>query len=78
MKLAILGTGFIVKEGILPALKEVPEIEAAAIFARPSSKEKAEKLASAHDIPRVYTDYDALLADPEIEFAYGDTIADFK
>ena len=70
MKLAILGTGFIVKEGILPALKEVPEIEAAAIFARPSSKEKAEKLASAYGIQQVYTDYDALLADPEIDFVY--------
>ena len=41
MKLAILGTGFIVKEGALPALKEVPEAEVAAIFARPSSKEEA-------------------------------------
>ena len=36
MKLAILGTGLIVKEGALIALKHVPEIEIAAIFARPS------------------------------------------
>ena len=41
MKLAILGTGFIVKEGALPALKEVPEIDFTAIFARPSGKEAA-------------------------------------
>lgn len=70
MKLAILGTGFIVKEGILPALKEVPEIEADAIFARPASKGKAEALARAYEIPKVYTDYDELLADPEIDFVY--------
>ena len=41
MKLAILGTGMIVKDGALPALKEVPEVEVTAIFARPSSREKA-------------------------------------
>ncbi len=70
MKLAILGTGFIVKEGALPALKEVPEVEVAAIFARPSSREEAEKLAASYSIPKVYTDYDELLADPELDFVY--------
>lgn len=70
MKLAILGTGFIVKEGALPALKEVPEVEVAAIFARPSSKETAERLAAAYEIPQVYTDYDELLANEEIDFVY--------
>ena len=70
MKMAILGTGMIVKEGALPALKEVPEVEVAAIFARPSSKGEAEKLSEAYSIPKVYTDYDELLADPEIDFVY--------
>ena len=68
MKLAILGTGFIVKEGALPALKNVPEIEVAAIFAR--NKDKAEDLAAKNEIPAVYTDYDELLANPEIDFVY--------
>ncbi len=70
MRLAILGTGFIVKEGVLKILKDVPEIQAEAIYARPKSREKAEKLAAEYDIPKVYTDYDALLADPEIDFVY--------
>lgn len=70
MKLAILGTGFIVKEGALPALREVPEVEVAAIFARPSSREEAEKLAVSYSIPKVYTDYDELLADLELDFVY--------
>ncbi|MBQ1417102.1 MAG: Gfo/Idh/MocA family oxidoreductase [Selenomonas sp.] len=70
MKLAVLGTGFIVKEGILPALQNVPEIEAAAIFARPRSQAKAEELARQYKIPRVYTDYEELLADQEIDFVY--------
>ena len=70
MKLAILGTGFIVKEGALKALKDVPEIETVAIFARPKSKGDAEALAAAYSIPKVYTDYDELLANPEIDFVY--------
>ena len=70
MKLAILGTGLIVKEGALPALKKVPEIEVTAIFARPSSKETAENLAAIYEIPQVYTDYDALLTDADIDFVY--------
>lgn len=70
MKLAVLGTGFIVKEGALPALRAVPEIEVTAIFARPHSKSVAEGLAVQYDIPRVYTDYDALLASMEVDFVY--------
>lgn len=70
MKLAILGTGFIVKEGALKALKEVPEIETTAIFALPRSKDKATAIAKEHSIPKVFTDYDELLADPDIDFVY--------
>lgn len=70
MKLAILGTGMIVNEGALPALKQVPEIEVSAIFARPKSREKADRLAIAYKIPTVYTDYDELLANPDIDFIY--------
>ena len=70
MKLAILGTGFIVREGALPALKEVPEVQVQAIYARPRSRDKAEELAQSYAIPKVYTDYEELLADPEIDFVY--------
>ena len=70
MKLAIVGTGMIVNEGALPALKEVPEIEKTAIFARPKSRDKAEKIAADNSIPKIYTDYDELLNDAEIDFVY--------
>ncbi len=70
MRLAILGTGFIVKEGALKALQEVPEIKIQAIFARPSSREMAEELAGQYAIPEVYTDYDDLLKNPGIDFVY--------
>lgn len=70
MKLAIIGTGMIVNEGALPALKDVPEIQTTAIFARPKSRDKAEKLAAEYSIPKIFTDYDELLADAEIDFVY--------
>lgn len=70
MKLAILGTGSIVKEGALPALSHVPEIKITAIFSRPHSKETAEQLAERYAIPAVYTDYDELLRSPEVDFVY--------
>lgn len=70
MKLAILGTGFIVQEGALKALKDVSEIETVAIFALPRSRDKAEILAQENSIPKVFTDYDELLADSEIDFIY--------
>ena len=70
MNLAILGTGFIVQEGALKALKYVPEIKIKAIFSLPRSKTDAERLANENSIPNVYTDYDELLANPEIEFVY--------
>lgn len=70
MKLGILGTGFIVKEGALPALGEVPGIETAAIFARPKSRAAAEAIATRYGIGKVFTDYDELLAEQDIEFLY--------
>ena len=70
MNLAILGTGLIVNEGALPALVEVPEISVTAIFARPHSRDKAENLATKYSIKKIYTDYDELLADNEIDFVY--------
>lgn len=70
MNLAILGTGLIVNEGALPALAEVPEISVTAIFARPHSRDKAESLAKKYSVKKIYTDYDELLADSEIDFVY--------
>ena len=70
MKLAILGTGMIVQEGALPALQQVKEIETAAILARPKSLATAEALSVRYNIPKIYTDYEELLAQPDIDFVY--------
>ncbi|MDO5132169.1 MAG: Gfo/Idh/MocA family oxidoreductase [Eubacteriales bacterium] len=69
MKIGIIGTGFIIREA-LTAMSEVPEIELAAILARPHSIEKGRAFAGEFGIHKVYTDYDKLLADPEIDTVY--------
>ena len=69
MKIGIIGTGFIIREA-LEAMSEVPLIGRKAIFARPGSVEKGRSFAEEFGIEKVYTDYDALLADPDIDTVY--------
>ena len=71
MRLALIGTGKIVREA-LQALQEISsdQIQRQAIFGRPHSWEKAEALAAEFGVPQVYTDYEALLASPDIDFVY--------
>ena len=69
MKIAIVGTGKIVGE-VLVALQSVEDITVAAICSRPQSREKAMALATQYNINKVYTDYDQLLADADIDFVY--------
>ena len=70
MKLAIIGTGGIVREA-LTALGYLPKIDVTAIFARPHSKEKANLLAKDFSpLAKIYTDYAELLHSNEIDFVY--------
>ena len=69
MKLGIIGTGKIVGEA-LEALRLLPQIACTAVFARPHSREKAEALAAAYGIAEVYTDYEALLQQADVDFVY--------
>ena len=69
MRLAVIGTGRIVKEA-LDAMRPVSGLECTAIYGRPHSCDKAEAIARQFGIPAVYTDYDALLAAAEIDFVY--------
>lgn len=69
VKIALLGAGKIVQEALV-ALQEVPQMEVTAIFSRPQSRDRAEKLAAKWQIPRVYTDYEALLEDVDVDFVY--------
>lgn len=69
IRLGIIGTGKIVPEA-LQAMAPVEGLQKQAIFARPHSAEKAEKIAAEFEIPDVYTDYDALLHSDTIDAVY--------
>lgn len=69
MKLAILGTGKIVEE-VLPVLKEINGIELSAILSTPRSIEKAEQLADLYAISQASSDYDSILANPDVDTVY--------
>ena len=69
MKLAILGTGKIVEE-VLPVLKEINGIELSAILSTPRSIEKAEQLAELYAISQASSDYDSILANPDVDTVY--------
>ncbi len=69
MKLAILGTGFIITDA-LTAISEVKGIEKNAIFARPGSEERGEHFAKEFGIKKVYNDYQELLASDDIDTVY--------
>lgn len=69
MKLGIIGTGKIIAEALY-AILPIKEIELSAIFARPHSREKGKEIAEKHNIPLVYTDYDELLNNSDIDTVY--------
>ena len=69
MKLGIIGTGKIVAEA-LQAIRPLRGISCKAIFARPHSREKAEAFAAQYAIDEVYTDYDALLDEADVDTVY--------
>ena len=66
MKLALIGTGKIIEDALF-AMEPVETIERTAIFARPHSRDKAEKFAKQYAIKEVYTDYEELLEKTEAD-----------
>lgn len=69
MRLAVLGSGMIVRD-FLPVAWEVEGLELAAIVGREPSRPALEGLAAQFGIGRVFTDYDACLAQPDIDTVY--------
>lgn len=69
MKVAILGAGTIIPD-FLEACAQIKELEIYAIFGREASKEKLKRFQADYRISKIYYDYDALLADPEIDTVY--------
>lgn len=69
MKLGIIGTGKIVNDS-LEAIKQICSIELIAIFAREKSFDKAKTIAEKYSILKIYTNYDLLLNDKDIDTVY--------
>ena len=67
MKIAIIGTGFIV-DTFLESLQTIPGAECIALYSR--RLETAAPLAQKYRIGLVYTDMDAMLDNPEVDFVY--------
>lgn len=67
MNLGILGTGSIART-MAAEFAKVPAFHCAAVCSR--QKVTGEALAQSFGIPKVYTDYDAMLADPDIDLIY--------
>ena len=69
MRIAAVGAGKIVNE-LLEIVQNMEEITCEAIYVREASIKKGEALARKFHIKRVYTDYQEMLNNPEIDFIY--------
>ncbi|MBG5918158.1 MULTISPECIES: Gfo/Idh/MocA family protein [Providencia] len=69
MKIALIGSGKIIMSA-LDALTEVSGIEVMALCVRASSIAKGEAICQQFAINKLYTDYEALLQDTEIDVVY--------
>ena len=67
MKIGILGTGRIAGT-VAPALVGLPEIECYACASRTPGK--AEAFAEKYGFQKVFTSYEAMLEDPQVELVY--------
>lgn len=69
MRISIIGTGMIATEVISMLRTEGKGIEITSLFSH-SDKDKAQSLAKANRIARVYTDYTQLLKEDDADFVY--------
>lgn len=69
MKLALIGSGKIIMMA-LDALKTMQEIELVALCVRPESEEKGKVLCQQFGIAKLYTDYQVLLQDEDVDTVY--------
>jgi predicted dehydrogenase len=69
IRFGVLSTAKIGREKVIPAMQQSKYCEITAICSR--NKERAEEVASQMNIPRSYSTYEELLADPEIDAIYN-------
>jgi predicted dehydrogenase len=69
IRIGTLGAARISPAALIRPAHKVDEVEVVAVAAR--NADRARAFASKHDIPKVHTDYAALVADPEIDAIYN-------
>ncbi|WP_165313687.1 Gfo/Idh/MocA family protein [Vibrio ziniensis] len=69
MQVGIVGAGNIVRM-CLDAINQIEDIHPVAICVREGSREKGQSLCDEFNVAKLYTDYNDMLADEEIEFIY--------
>jgi len=68
LRVGVLGAARIAPMALLRPARQVPGVEVSAVAAR--DVDKARRFARKHGIPRVFENYDALLADPDVDAVY--------
>src|SRR5262245_6154694 len=68
LRIGILGAARIAPMALVRPARDVPEARVLAVAAR--DRQRAERFAQRHGIPRVHPSYQALLDDPEIDAVY--------
>lgn len=69
LRIGVLGAARITNQALVRPARGVPEVELVAVAAR--DRGRAEAYAAKRGIPRVVSDYDALVADPEVDAIYN-------
>lgn len=69
MRIGVVGAGNIVN-WCLDALSHIDEIECKALCVRSQSADKGQALCDKYNISQLYTDYKAMLVDPDLDFIY--------
>ena len=69
LRIGAFGAARITPTALVSPAAETPGVEVVAIAAR--ERERAEKFAAKHGIPRVHSSYDALLDDPDVDAVYN-------
>lgn len=68
LKIGVLGAARITKDALIKPARKVDGVEVVAIAAR--DRDRAAEAAAKHGIPNVFDNYEAMLADPEIDAVY--------
>src|SRR5579871_1926665 len=69
LRIGILGAAAIGPMGLINPAKSVPEAQIVGVAAR--NPDRARVYAKRHRLPRVFENYDALLASPDIDAVYN-------